>query len=247
MKFTPVCEKDWSNAPSDVGNAGDKIKEKALAEANEALKSFFDAQLKDAKKNADYDNLTAEKKKEFDTAQEEVVKKRNAEIKEFKAAAKVNGDDCKLDCQADYENDLNAWYKSVYELCASNSSAIECRESKALRLKEETARAAGDKNYYVAMKADDKAAFKKNWDEESKKEAASLAAAWIKANVPKVGEVGSACNAETIPATCPTATHCCGTATPKDGAFVKESKKICNIRTLGTFNDQLGEPFTFKC
>jgi len=144
-------------------------------------------------------------------------------IADFKAAAKVIGDDCKLDCQADYEENLNAWFKNVYETCATNSSSIECRESEALRLKEETARAAGDKNYYVSMKADDKAAFQKTWDEESKKEAASLAAAWIKANVPKEGEAGSACNGETIPATCKAATHCCGKATPKEGAFVKES------------------------
>lgn len=201
----------------------------------------------DAKKNAGYDDLTAEKKIEFDTAQEEIVKNRNVLIAEFKKLAKVNSDDCKLDCQADYEKNLNDWFKEVYETCSTNANSIECREANELRKKEEAARAAGDKNFYTQMKAEDKAAYKKTRDEENKKEAASLAAAWIKANVPKDGEVGSACNAETIPAKCSAATHCCGTATPKDGAFVKESQTICNVRTAVTFNDQLGEPFTFKC
>jgi len=90
-------------------------------------------------------------------------------------------------------------------------------------LKEETARGAGDKNFYNGMDSDEKASYKKVRDEEVKKEESSLAAAWIKNNVPKDGEVGSACNEETIPAKCSAATHCCGTATPKEGAFVKDA------------------------
>jgi hypothetical protein len=98
LSFTPQCEAGWNNVPDDVGNAGDLIAEKALAEAAEELQNFFDAQLSDAKKNAGYDDLTAEKKKEFDTAQEEVTNKRDEEIDAFMVAAKVDGDDCKLDC-----------------------------------------------------------------------------------------------------------------------------------------------------
>jgi len=98
LSFTPQCEAGWNNVPDDVGNAGDLIAEMALAEAAEELQNFFDAQLSDAKKNAGYDDLTAEKKKEFDTAQEEVTNKRDEEIDAFMMAAKIGGDDCKLDC-----------------------------------------------------------------------------------------------------------------------------------------------------
>lgn len=144
--------------------------------------------------------MTEEKKKEFDEDQKKVVEAREKYTKEFKAAAGLTDENCKLDCQVAFEQELYKWEKARYDLCDDNPSQIECREAEKIRLKEETARGAGDKNYYIGMKEADKLEFKKTWDEESKKEAASLAAAWIKNNVPKDGEAGSACNEETIPA-----------------------------------------------
>lgn len=227
--FIPTCQADW-NAEQDeeVGNAGDTIAEKALAEANEALKSFFKAQEEDAQTNAGYDKMSEKEKEDFDKERKSVEEEREKLITSFKTAAGIEGNEkCATDCQADYEENLMKWFKDVYELCKTNSSSIECREANKLRLKEEEARAAGDKNYYIDMTEDDIKEFAKNWDEESQKEASSLAAAWIKNNAPKDGDVGSACNAETIPAKCTTPTHCCGTATPKEGAFVKEKLTIC--------------------
>lgn len=211
------------------------------------MKTFWADALKDAKEAQEYDKMTEDKKKEFDAEQEKLVEARNKYIKDFKAAAKLTDDNCKLDCQSKFEKELYKWEKDRYDLCKANKSQIECREAEKIKLKEETARAAGDKNYYVDMTADDITEFKKTWDEESKKEASSLAAAWIKNNVPKDGEVGSACNEETIPAQCTSPTHCCGTATPKQGAFVKEKKTLCAIRNRAVYEDQLGEEFTFLC
>jgi len=236
LTFTPTCEAGWNNVPQEeVGNAGDTIAQKALSEANEKLKNYHAAQLKDAKTKAGYDKLSEEEKGKFDKAQEEEEKKRDELVAELKKLAKVDGDDCKDDCKAKFEEELYKWYQSVYETCQENAKSPKCRDANTLKKKLETARAGtGDdaKNFYSKMTDEDRVAFAKTWDEEEKKEVSALAAAWVKANPPKEGEVGSACKTETLPPSCPTATHCCGTATPKDGAFVKEAKKnICVVRT----------------
>jgi len=52
----------------------------------------------------------------------------------------------------------------------------------------------------------------------------TLAVAWLEDNVPAAGEEGSSCETTA----CTTSTHCCGTSTPRTGAYVNPTlENIC--------------------
>jgi hypothetical protein len=59
----------------------------------------------------------------------------------------------------------------------------------------------------------------------------TLAVAWIGSNIPAAGEEGSSCEGSDGNADlslCTTSTHCCGTSTPRTGAYVNPTlENLC--------------------
>jgi len=213
--------------------------------------------LADAKKAAGYDTAACDQacKDKFDAAQKVKDDARTAFITELKTLAKFDDASCNSTCKEIFQVDLLKWEKAVYETCKADEKAIACREANAIRKDTETDRATT--TYYTGT-AEKRTEFDTARKEKDAALESTLTAAFIKNNKPKSGEVGSDCKVEasddalgTLDAddySCPTATHCCGDATPKDGAFVNAKlEKICNTKEALTFTDGLNREYTFKC
>lgn len=72
----------------------------------------------------------------------------------------------------------------------------------------------------------------------------TLAAAWIENNQPVSGEAGSSC----AELKCTNVDHCCGTSTPKVGAFVNDKlENVCVDKNSLLYVDSLGREFDHVC
>jgi hypothetical protein len=130
--------------------------------------------------------------------------------------------------------------KAKKSACDSNEKSIECIKANELREKEEEYRKADD--YYKKDEAG-RSAWDSSQDENKKAEKATLTAAWKEANKPADGEAGSACSKTDK---CSTASHCCGTATPKL-AGENEITGVCADKVSHEFTDKLGFEYTHVC
>jgi len=74
------------------------------------------------------------------------------------------------------------------------------------------------------MTASERATFESGRASDISALESSLAVAWLEDNVPASGEEGSSC--ETV--ACGASTQCCGTSTPRTGAYVNPTlENIC--------------------
>jgi len=165
---------------------------------------------------------------------------------ELKTTAGYNSADCDDDCKSVFEVDLLKWGQEVYQQCSQDPDSIACREAESLKKEEETARAAGDKNYYSGMTASERTTFDSARVDEVAKLESSLAAAWIESNKPAAGAEGSACAEDK----CTKDTMCCGDSKPKTGNSGDELKKICVTSTdkkTGSYTDGLGRGYDHTC
>lgn len=215
--------------------------------------------------------MSAEEQEAFDKARKAVREEKEAEFAKLKKAAGYDDDNCDLECKAAYEEDLLAWRKNVFETCKTDEKSIQCVKAFELREDEEQARAGGDKNYYHGMTPEEKSSFTENRQEAIKAVEASISAAFIKASKPAKGQSGSDCDVAAVTeggkASCSNkeANHCCGTAKPKEGAFVNESIEICmpaptaaggvggalnaavGVAPTSDYENVVGDKYTFTC
>lgn len=170
---------------------------------------------------------------------------------ELRKAAKtdVSNVSCTDDCRAIFEADLLKWGKAVYETCKADAKSIECREAEKIKKAEETARAAGVKNYYL-MTPTERDAFTTARKADVAKEKSSLAAAWLKSNVPAAGKDGSSCAGTTK---CTGTTLCCGTSKPKAGDVSKGAKTLAKVcvtskdKKKGAWKNDFGWSYDHTC
>jgi len=203
--------------------------------------------------------MSEEDKKKFDEELAAQQKKEDEWTAKFKEIAGYSGDGCDDNCKAAFEADQLVWAKEVYEACKVNEKAIACQKAFELREEEEKARAPtgeGAKNYYKEMDAEEREEYRKARKEVIGQEEAALAAAFLKDNKPAESSLGGFCGTKSgenegdddIVVKCFNIAHCCGTSTPKDGAFVNEPlKNICADKTTKVFVDGLGAEYTHEC
>jgi hypothetical protein len=244
--FTPTCKADIDTSVTPESAQAD-LAAGALAEASEALGTFYTGLLNERKDDAKYAEMTDDEKAKFDEGEAELLAKREALWAELKTTAGYASAECDDDCKAVFEADLLAWGKVVYEECSQDKSGIACREAEKIKKDEETARATGDKNYYSGMTAAERTSFDTARVETVARLESSLAAAWIDNNKPAAGAEGSACDADNK---CTKDTMCCGDSKPNAGNTGSELKTICVTSTdkeTGTFTDGLGRGYSHTC
>lgn len=97
------------------------------------------------------------------------------------------------------------------------------------------------------MTVEERSEFKKGREEKVKSLESTLAAAWLKDNAPKAGEEGSECSSSSVK--CSNPDHCCGTGTPKVGAFVNDKLENICAANAGEmiYRNDLGEEYDFEC
>lgn len=248
-KFTPTCKVDASSSGVKPENAKQDLAAGALAAAKENLGKFYDNILKDKKTAEGYDKMDATAKAKFDKEQAATKLKREALWKELKTAAKADAATCGDDCKAIFEADLLKWGKAVYETCKADAKSIECREAEKIKKAEEKARAAGTKNYYL-MTPTEREAFTTARKTDVAKEKSSLAAAWLKSNVPAAGKDGSSCAGTTK---CSADTLCCGTSKPKAGDVGKGATSLTKVcvtskdKKTGSWKNDFGWSYDHTC
>jgi len=94
------------------------------------------------------------------------------------------------------------------------------------------------------MTAAERTTYEKGREEEVAALESTLAVAWLKDNAPTSGAEGSSCETSV----CTTSTHCCGTSTPKTGAYVTPTlDDICVDSTTLKFTDGLGREYDHVC
>jgi len=252
-KFTPSCKVDAKPTPGGTTvkpeNAKQDLAAGALAAAKENLGKFYDNILKDKKTLEGYDKMDAAAKKKFDEEQAATKLKREKLWDELRKAAKADASTCGDDCKAIFEADLLKWGKAVYETCKADAKSIDCREAEKIKKAEEKARAAGVKNYYL-MTPTEREAFNTARKADVAKEKSSLAAAWLKSNVPSAGKDGSSCAGTKK---CTGTTLCCGTSKPKAGDVKKGATslpKVCvtsKDKKKGTWKNDFGWSYDHTC
>lgn len=147
-------------------NAQDDIAKGALAEAAEALDSFYASQLKDAKDKAKYTDMTDDEKKKWDADWEAKENERKAFFKTLETKIGYDTDACDDTCKELFQADILAWAKATYETCKLTPKDIKCREANKLRSELEDARKGdgGDKkNFYSGMDKEKREAFIKEF------------------------------------------------------------------------------------
>lgn len=86
--------------------------------------------------------------------------------------------------------------------------------------------------------------YEKGREDEISALESTLAAAWLSDNAPADGQAGSSC----ATSVCSTETHCCGTSTPKSGAYVTATlEDICADSTSLLYTDGLGRQYDHVC
>lgn len=253
VTFTPTCRVDATPSPGGTTvkpeNAKQDLAAGALAAAKENLGKFYDNILKDKKTAEGYATMDAAAKAKFDKEQTATKAKREALWTELRKAAKADQATCGDDCKAIFEADLLKWGKAVYETCKADAKSIECREAEKIKKAEEKARAAGTKNYYL-MTPTEREAFTTARKGEVAKEKSSLAAAWLKSNVPAAGKDGSSCAGTTK---CTGATLCCGSSKPKAADVPKGATTLAKVcvtskdKKTGTWKNDFGWNYDHTC
>lgn len=134
VSFTPTCAVEDGGIDVVPENAQDDIASGALADASEALNSFWTNQVNDKKTAASYETMDAEAKAAFDaeiTAEEAT---NDSILGQLKTAIGYTADACDDNCKAIFEADVLKWRKSVYEICKENRKAITCQKANELRI-----------------------------------------------------------------------------------------------------------------
>lgn len=134
VSFTPTCAVEDGGADVVPENAQDDIASGALADASEALNSFWTNQVNDKKAAAKYDTMDADAKAAFDKeiAAEEAIN--DSILGQLKTAIGYTATACDDNCKAIFEADVLNWRKSVYEICKTNPKAITCQKANELRI-----------------------------------------------------------------------------------------------------------------
>jgi len=119
LTFTPTCGAPSSSVPPT--NAQDDIAKEALSEASEELEKWFSLVTEDSKKSVDYENLSEDLKKAFDSEQLIIQEERNSLWNALKSAINYSYHTlCDDSCKAIFEAKLLKWEKNVYEACNEN-------------------------------------------------------------------------------------------------------------------------------
>jgi len=142
-----------------------------------------------------------------------------------------------------FEEELLDWEKEYYTTCNTDSNSISCRDAYALKRDEEVARTSNSTSYYT-MTAEERGYFDGNRTSDVAALEATLAAAWLSENAPTAGEAGSSCETDA----CTDSTHCCGTSTPRSGAYVTPTlDNICVDSSTLEYTDGLGRIYDHVC
>jgi hypothetical protein len=240
----PKCEPEsWDDfvASLNVSNAQDDIASQTLSEATTALQDYLDNLKADARDRAGYKDFVGIAKSGWDSDYKNTVETpRDTLYTEIKTAVNYNG--MNDTSKALFEEVLLAWEKEYYTTCKSSLESIQCRE--AYKLFKDTQTARGATNYYTGMTAAERTAFDAARADEVSSLESTLAAAWLSSNAPADGQPGSSCSTTA----CSTTTHCCGTSTPKTGAYVTETlTDICVDSTTLVYTDGLGREYNHVC
>merc|ERR1711976_226800 len=98
--------------------------------------------------------------------------------------------------------------------------------------------------YYSTMTASERSTFDSGRSTEVSQLESTLAAAWLSSNAPTAGQAGSSCATDV----CTNAAHCCGTSTPKTGAYVTATlNDVCVDSTSLLYTDGLGRQYDHVC
>jgi len=199
-----------------------------LAEATTNLQDYLDnlkANARDTASGGGYNSYVGIAKAGWDSNYKTNVEEKREDLyTELKT--QVGFDNFTDTQKALFEEELLAWEKEYFTTCNGSAESIECRE--AFAIKKDAEKARSETTYYTGMTASERAAFETGRASDVAALEASLAVAWLADNQPTGTAEGTSCETTV----CEGANQCCGTSTPRSGAYVTPAlENICVDQT----------------